>query len=195
MKKPRYMQVNLKDLADIRTGHSFRGRIADDPQGDIRVVQIKDIKRRTWLSPEALPRMKWPGSGEPPLLGPDDILLPGRGEHYTAARVDGSENTVTTSQVYVIHPRTQNVTSEYLGWYLNQPAASNYILTHCTGTSIPMLSKQALGELQVPVPPLETQHKIVKLHRIWEQERALTEELLHNREQMLAGIFQRLLEQ
>lgn len=195
MKKPHGMHQTLKNLADIRTGHSFRGRIADDPEGDIRVVQIKDIRHAARLAPETLPRMKWPGTGAPPLLDADDILLPGRGEHYRAARVEGDEPVVTTSQVFVIRPRTRALTPAYLGWYFNQPAASNYILAHRSGTGIPMLSSKALGELQVPVPPLEVQHQVVALQRLWERERALTEQLLHNREQMLAGIFQRLLEQ
>jgi restriction endonuclease S subunit len=57
-----------------------------------------------------------------------------------------------------------------------------------------MLRIHTLGALPVPVPPLETQRKIVALQRLWEQEKQLTERLLHNRETMLAGIFQHLLE-
>jgi restriction endonuclease S subunit len=58
-----------------------------------------------------------------------------------------------------------------------------------------MLGIDSLGALPVPVPSLETQRKILALQRLWEQEKQLTEQLLHNRETMLASIFQHLLEQ
>ena len=37
----------LQSIADIRTGHTFRDKITDDPQGDVHVLQIKDIKGRS----------------------------------------------------------------------------------------------------------------------------------------------------
>lgn len=60
---------------------------------------------------------------------------------------------------------------------------------------MPMLNKQSLGALPVKLPPLATQQKIVFIQRCWEQEKQLTEQLLSNRELMLDGIFQQLLEQ
>lgn len=188
------MHKHLKTLADIRTGHTFRGKIVDDSQGDIRFVQIKDVKGQTSLQSESLPRMQWPGTGEPPLLTEGDILIPARGEHYDAAVIDGRVPSIATSQLFVLHPRSKNISSEYLVWYLNQPAARNHFRAHSTGTSIAMLNKTTLGALLVPVPPLETQRKIVALQRLWEQEQLLTEQLLHNRETLLAGVFQHLLE-
>ena len=225
------MRKILQTLTDIRTGHTFRGKITDDPQGDIRVVQIKDImetsarasrrvkrsrkslpsdvegfdsregsripgvrKSQFAISTEKLPRIQWEGAGAPPLLAAGDILLPARGEYYDAVIADGAAPSIATSQLFVLRPRTDTVSPEFLHWYLNQTAARNYFRTHSTGTSIPMLSIKTLGALPVPVPPLETQHRIIALQRLWEQEKQLTERLLHNRETMLAGIFQQLLE-
>lgn len=190
----RNMHKPLQSLADIRTGHTFRGKIPEDPQGDVRFVQIKEVKGQTSLRSENLPRMQWQGCGEPPLLAEGDILIPARGEHYDAAVIDGVLPSIATSQLFVLHPCSKNISSEYLGWYLNQPAARNYFRANSTGTSIPMLNKTTLGALLVPVPPLEIQRKIVALQRLWEQEKRLTEQLLQNRETMLAGVFQHLLE-
>ena len=189
------MHKPLHSLAAIRTGHTFRGRITEDPQGDIHYVQIKDIKGQTQLRSETLPRTNWQGPAEPPMLGAGDILLPARGEYYDAVVADGAAPVVATSQFFVLRPRSDAVTADYLGWYLNRPEARSYFLTHRTGTSIPMLSKSSLGELPVPVPTLEVQHQILALQQLWEQEQELTELLLHNRERMLTGIFQQLLEQ
>lgn len=188
------MRKSLHSLADIRSGHTFRGRIPEDPRGEVRFVQIKDIKGQTQLQSEHLPRTHWQGAAEPPLLSACDILLPARGEYYDAVVVDGAAPVVATSQFWVLTPRSRSIGSDYLAWYLNRPEARSYFLTHRTGTGIPMLSKNALGELPVPVPALEIQRRILALQQLWERERELTEQLLHNRKRMLAGIFQHLLE-
>lgn len=185
---------SLQTIADIRAGYTFRTKITDDPQGGIRVLQIKDIKGRSEVQPEPLPRIQWQGAGAPPLLAAGDIVLPARGEYYNAAIADGAVPVIATSQFFVLEVRNKAITPEFLCWYLNQPAAQNYFRANRTGTGMPMLGKQILGALPVPVPPLATQHKIVALQRLWEREKQVTEQLLHNRETMLAGIFQHLLE-
>jgi hypothetical protein len=188
------MHKPLKALADIRTGYTFRGKIKEDPQGEVRVLQIKDIKGRREVLTEQLPRMQWQGAGVPPLLVAGDIVLPARGDYYHAALADGAAPIVATSQLFVLHPSNKTVTAEFLSWYLNQPAAQNYFRANRTGTSISMLSRQVLGALSVPVPTLAIQHKIVALRLLLEREKNITEQLLHNRQQMFAGIFQHLLE-
>lgn len=188
------MRKPLQAIADIRTGHTFRGKLPEDPQGDVRVLQIKDIKGHAARLPDTLPRIRWQGSGPPPLLAAGDIVLPSRGEYYEAVMADGKTPVVATSQLFVLRVHNKAVTPEFLCWYLNQPAARNYFHANRTGSNISMLSRHTLGVLPVVVPPLETQHKIVGLQRLWERERHITEQLLHNRETLLKGVFQHLLE-
>lgn len=189
------MRKQLHTIADIRAGHTFRGKIKNDLQGDIPVLQIRDIKDHTTLTTENLPRIKWQNLKEAATVRTDDILMPARGEYYKAAIMRGGEPAVATSQLFVLRLKTKEMMPEYLGWFLNQRTAQQYFLTHRSGTSIPMLNKQSLGMLEVSIPPLETQAKIVAIQECWEQEKQLTEQLLINREQMLNGIFQQLLEQ
>ncbi|MES9951024.1 MAG: restriction endonuclease subunit S [Candidatus Thiodiazotropha sp.] len=190
-----FMRKPLHTIADIRTGHTFRGRIEEDSSGDFPVVQIKDLKDRTRITSDQLPRITWQSDREPTPAVADDILLPTRGEHYNAVILQGSEPTIVTGQLYVLKTKTTQMTPEFLAWYLNQKTAQHYFLSHRSGTGIPMLNKQTLGLLKIPAPLLETQQKIVAMHELWEQERQLTEQLLNNREIMLNGIFQHLLEQ
>lgn len=188
----------LNKLADIRAGHTFRGRIVEDPSGNIPVVQIKDLKDQTRLAADQLPRMNWPGGKTADrsvaTVHPGDILLPARGEYYQASMLGGNEPVIATNQLFVLRLTSKAITPEYLSWYINQSTAQKYFLTHRGGTSIPMLNKQSLGALPVVVPPLAIQEKILVIQRCWEEEKRVTEQLLTNRENMLKGVFQRLLE-
>lgn len=189
-----YMHKPLNTIADIRVGHTFRGRINEDPKGNIPVLQIKDLKDQAILTAENLPRINWQGTKVVATVQPGDVLLPARGEYYLASVLQGDEPVIASSQLFVLCLTSNDIISEYLSWYMNQREAQNYFLTHRSGTSMPMLNKQSLGGLPVAVPSLATQEKIVAVQRCWEQEKQLTEQLLANREQMLKGIFQQLLE-
>ncbi|WP_177421021.1 restriction endonuclease subunit S [endosymbiont of Lamellibrachia barhami] len=194
-----YMRKPLNTIANIRAGYTFRGRVNEDPTGNIPVLQIKDLKDRVMLTGDQLPRINWPdtkrAAKEAATVQPGEILLPARGEYYRASILLGDEPVIATSQLFVLRLTSKKITPEYLNWYLNQSTAQHYFQTHRSGTSMPMLNKQSLGALPVAIPPLSTQEKIVSVQRCWEQEQQLTKQLLANREQMLNGIFQQLLEQ
>ena len=188
------MRKPLRTLAEIGIGHSFRSGIDDDARGDIRVLQIRDIKDSVDLRPDLLPRIIWSGDGKPPLLKPGDVVLPSRGGRYDAVLVRSKEPMLASGQLYVLHPSHRSLLPEYLCWFLNQPASRNYMLKNRAGTGIPSLSRQVLGDLSVPVPALETQRKIVALQQLWQQEQSLTRQLLVNRQTMLDSMFGKFLE-
>lgn len=188
------MRKPLRSLAEIRVGHSFRTRIEDDPQGDIRVLQIRDVREGAEIPVELLPRMAWSMVNQAPLLKPGDVVLPARGDRYDAVLIRSSAPTLASGQLYILHPNRAGLTPEYLCWYLNQAEARNYILKNRAGTGIPTLSRPVLGDMPVPVPALETQRKIVELQQLWQQEQSLTQQLLTNRQKMLDGIFSKFLE-
>jgi len=191
------MYKPLNKLVEIRSGHAFRGSISDTPEGDVRVLQIKDIKACATINEEGLPRIRWTNAKAPTALKKGVIVMPARGEHYNAATYikqdDSDKPVVATNQLFILRSRSDAVTTEYLCWYLNQASSQHYFKTHASGTSIPMLKKHSLGALQVKLPPLDIQHKIVSIYALWLQEKQLNEKLQNNREQMLHGIFQQLM--
>jgi restriction endonuclease S subunit len=184
----------LNHIANIRTGHTFRGRIVENPVGEVPVVQIRDLRRCLWIASDQLSRIERPKEKSVAPARPGDILLPARGEHYHAAILQGDEPAIATNQLYILEPKSKRVNTEFLGWYLNQRAAQHYFKTHRSGSNISMLNITSLGALPVPLPTIDIQDKIVRLYRTWIKERAITESLLNNREIQLTAIFQRLLE-
>lgn len=188
------MRKPLNKLADIRIGYSFRTKIENDPLGDVRVLQISDIRNAAAIDPDALPLVKWMVANEPPFLRRGDVVIPARGDHYEALVIESDEPMVASGGLFAIEPTAKTVRPDYLCWFLNQPESRHYILKNRAGSSIPSVSRAVLGDLPVTVPPLQTQQKILALAHWWRQEQAVSQQLLANRQKMLDGIYSKLLE-
>lgn len=194
------MRTTLQSLADIRTGYTFRGKIVPDSQGNVRVLQIKDIKGWPAVHARNLTLTKFEDAEAVQPLHVGDVVLPARGEYYQATLFgpgppdSADEPVIATSQLWVIRVKDNSVSPPYLCWYLNQSATRQKFLSRLSGSNILMLNKEGLSTLPIAVPSLETQLKIVTLQYLWEQEKKVTQQLLVNREKMLSGIFGRLLE-
>ncbi|WP_336928595.1 restriction endonuclease subunit S [Acinetobacter oleivorans] len=196
--------VKLSDIAEVRTGFTFREKVEELQTGNAYIVQIKDarsLRDQTYsqsLYSDDLPRINMPTKINAPLnIG--SVLLPSRGEYYRAfyflGRKDKSLDlpVIASSQFLILSPKTEELLPEYLCWYLNQPMTQHELNNKSQGSNIPMLTVTKVSSLEIELPSLEKQKQIIQLNYIWEQEQALTQKLLQNREQMMQGMFQQLL--
>ena len=100
---------------------------------------------------------------------------------------------VATSQFLIVSLRRQEreIVPEYLCWLLNHPMIQQWF--HRSGTNIQLITKSALLDVDIPVPPLETQLRLIDLQRVWQKEDELINKLQKNRHQLELGILQKLL--
>ncbi|VAX07889.1 hypothetical protein MNBD_GAMMA25-1138 [hydrothermal vent metagenome] len=183
--------TKLGELADIRSGHPFRGRVKHTPdKWDYYVLQLKDVQKNGHIDLAQAAQINMMKEKPPRPLQQGNILLRARGGYYYSGLFNANRNNViATSQFFILSP-TDKVVPAYLCWYLNQPMAQQYLQRNDTGTNIPMLNKQTISDLPVTLPSINTQHKIAEIHQRWLKEKKLTEELLNNREQMMRGLCQ-----
>lgn len=197
----------LGEIADVRTGFTFREKIAELSRGgNAHVAQIKDV-RSTWeatgttsLKAQQLPLISWEGK-DTAFAGPGTVLLPSRGAKggyfrasYLIPDMQSSLPIVVSSQFLVITPNP-GVLPEFLCWSLNRHGTQHRISegAGAQGTSLVMLSVKAAKEIELEIPDITIQQKIVQLNELWDREKQLTQALLNNRETMLQGMFQHLL--
>lgn len=184
--------IKLGQLASIRTGHAFRGKVKHTPSAwNYYVLQLGDVQKDCHINLDQAARVDMTSEKPPQSLQPGDILLRARGGYYYSGLFSGeAPNVIASGQFLVLTPNTQMADPAYVCWYLNQPPSQQYFERNDTGTNIPMINKRTLSDLPVPLPALQTQHKIATIHQTWLREKALTERLLHNREQMVRGVCQ-----
>jgi len=183
----------LSELADVRSGYTFRGALKNDPAGDVRVLQIKDARRSAVIIPDSLITVRWEGSKAPPSLTPGEIAVVARGDTNNAALCIEGQRVVASSQFFILSPKTSEILPEYLCWMINLPESQQNL--ERIGSSIQAISKHSLMHMQIPLPSLETQTRLAHLQRLWDEEDQLIAELHTNREQMLKGIYQQLIKE
>jgi restriction endonuclease S subunit len=171
----------LKDMATIRSGRLFRGKIEPDPTGHYQVIQIGDIDVDRKLSYKDMTRISLPDIKRSQLVQKGDVLFISRGlRKHAVAITEELNNVITTSQIFILRP-CEMLLPEYLAWYLNQLPAQRYLEEHSSGTNVSLINMEAFGKLPVRTPKLDIQQKIVQIYELSLRERELTELILQKR--------------
>jgi restriction endonuclease S subunit len=113
------------------------------------------------------------------LVAVGDVLFRSRGDRNTATALDDrfTEPSVAVLPLIVLRPNLRLVVPEYLAWALNQPAAQRHFAAAARGTSIRMVPKSSLDDLQLDVPGLDTQRRIVAIAALAAHETKLLHQL------------------
>ncbi len=179
--------MNLGRLTEVQTGYPFRARFEHDPNGDVTVIQMKDIDDSNLLHPEVTNKVTLPKGKDHHMLRPGDLVFRSRGRSNGAALVgDGIGAAVLAAPMLLIRPIA--VLPAYLCWFINAPSTQAQLASMSAGTSVQMISAEALKSLDVPVPSLEHQHQIVTLAALAEREQTLLSKISQARHQLVTHI-------
>lgn len=181
--------VPLGSLAEIRPGYQTRSRIEADASSPFRIIQLRDIAATVeWSSVMAF---KPDVETERYLVADGDVLLSCRGGTNVGIALAGvPTNTVASSNFYILRIRRPDLLPAYLGWYLNQPTAQEFFRTRAQGTRTALLTKADLADLDVPIPPLPIQERVVRLAALRRTERELAGKLESHKELLMALVCQ-----
>ncbi len=152
----------LADIADIRPGYIARAAVPDNPLGTHRLLQLRDFNSdRT--APDMTNAVRFsPESRSPPrVLKAGDVLFMAKGSGTFSLAVPAlAEPTLASGSFFVVTPRP-GVAPAYLAWFLNHESTLRTLSRLSTsGTSMPVISRETLEALEVPMPPLATQETI-----------------------------------
>lgn len=172
------MKFTLKKIASIQMGYSFRMRLDFMDQGQIAIVQMKDLNDENRVDCKDLMRVGMNTVKEHHLVRPGDIVFRSRGQVPTAAiLIEDPGPAVVAAPLLRIRVDQNVVLPDYLVWYINQPSSQALLLSRAKGTSLKMISKRALESLDVTVPPIEKQRAIAELAALANEEQRLLKKI------------------
>ena len=178
--------MKLKEIALVQMGHSFRSRLEATEHGRTRVLQMKDISSDNRLVFDNLIQIDIKKIKLNHLLETGDIVFRARGCDNSSALVDRKiENTIIAAPLFRIRIKKAVILPIYLHWYLNQETAQNYLKKHAKGTSVKMISKKTLEEMEIFIPPNQIQSQIIEIAELANIEKKLLITLALKRKQLI----------
>jgi restriction endonuclease S subunit len=180
----------LPDVCTIHSGYTARGRLEDTDDGGVLTIQLGDISADGIIHPERLTRVQLEGLPDRYFVRTGDVVFRSRGERNTASVLDDRlrEPALAVLPLLVLRPKIDVVMPEYLAWAINQPPAQRHFDLAARGTNIRMIPRSSLDDLNLEIPDIETQAKIVAIDALAEQERALALLIAETRRRMLSMI-------
>lgn len=169
-------QAQLREVADMQLGITLRG--ADSSRhhsdGTHQLIRIGDISDDGYLRISEPNLIKLDAdTASRAALRAGEVLLAARGTRMTAALFPGGFSAVAGSQFLVIRAHGDVLLPDYLRWFLNLPSTQENLNARARGSYVRSLPAGALGELEIPVPPLPRQRAIAELYELGLREKQL----------------------
>lgn len=188
------MYRKIDKIAEVFSGYTFRGRVEEDPQGDIFVLQAKDLS--AYLDISGVNRLV-PVSSEslrrPLFLRYNDVLLvsraTGTGLFRSTVFTGAAENVMPSSSVHVIRVNDVSILPKYLSLYLNSEAGQKSLQQIVTGAYVQSILIKNLLEYQIPIPPIHAQKTLIALYENFLKQKQLVKRKQELKQNIINAVF------
>ena len=182
-------EVALMTVASIQVGYQAKTGIKERARGTHRLIQSKDFDSFHRLRSENLTVFFPERKPETYSVHKGDVLFQARGVvHFAYCIEDDLKDTLAAGSFYILRLRHENLLPQYLAWWLNQSKAQAYFQSQARGAGMSYISKNTLSRLQVQIPPLSVQKKVVKIVTLAKHEQFLLDRLSELRSRLVKAV-------
>lgn len=189
--------MKLKDISNLRTGlvtARKKASAVDEETFSYRAVTLKSFNRKGSLSIEYLDDFTAKEEIKKNYLTQyNDILVRLREPNIAVLIKEDNIDLLIPSVVATIRIDSDSVDSKFLTYYLNSTTAKRALNSSITGTAINMIKTKELEDLEIKLPSLEEQKKIVEFLDLTNKEIDLLEELKNQKEKYYSEVFNNIL--
>jgi restriction endonuclease S subunit len=188
------MKIRIKDISDVQMGYSFRSRLEIKADGQLLVIQMKDLGDDNRVDLSNVQKIDIDSFDDKHFVKKGDLIFRSRGMTNTAAILDTETNVaIVAAPLLRIRVDNTKVLPEYLCWFINQRSSRQYFAVRREGTHGGMISRRTLENLPLELPALELQKKIVELMLLHERRQILEKKRLDMREQKMNALLLKLI--
>jgi hypothetical protein len=176
------VKVELKKIASVQMGYSFRARLDSMNFGAVAVIQMKDLTNKNRVDCSSLARVDMKKPKEHHLVKPGDLIFRSRGLASTSAiLLDEPGIAVVSAPLLRIRVSDNGILPEYLNWFISQSPAQAFLASRAKGTSQKMIGKEEMDELEIFVPLLKRQKAIAEMASLADKEQQIMKMLAEKR--------------
>ena len=167
------MKSRLSNIAKFQSGVYEQ----PDINADTLYLQAVHFTRVGIFDKTVGPQLKLNNKLEKHLLKDEDVLFAAKGlNNFAIVYYNHIGKAVASSSFIVIKIPEENkhiILPDYLAWFLTHHKQIKLIHKQL-GTTIPSISMKQLSELEIDIPSIEVQKRIVSVHQLREKEKELT---------------------
>ncbi len=180
--------MRLSKIAKIQSGYISRGKIDPREDGTHFLLQARDVDaERLTYQADSLVRFSPDLSRKDWVLKTDDVLFMARGtRNYSVLINNIPARALAAACFFIVRVSSDQVLPYYLCWYLNQALVDHYLSRHSgRGVHMPVVRRSVLESIEISIPSLEVQSKIVKLDVLLQKELELFDKLAAKRRELI----------
>ncbi|MEI7425938.1 MAG: restriction endonuclease subunit S [Candidatus Moraniibacteriota bacterium] len=157
---------DLKDIAEVIAGYSFRTALRGKENAALFVLQAKNILDDSTVDESNLDGIDFENYRSKAIVKKGDVVISSRGSFRAGLVSLGIKDIIASSSVYILRLKNNNVTAEYLAIYLNSREGQRQLNESATGAAIRSIRRYELGNIAITLPNMEIQEKIVELYYV-----------------------------
>lgn len=181
--------ARLADVCKIQTGYTARGALKPVLSGGVKAMQLRDVQDGVVFDASNLPSYELNGAIDRYWVGPGDVLFRSRGEKNAAIAVAGTSGAaIAVLPLLILRPNHNVIEAQYLAWFINQAPSQKYFDSCARGTGIRMISRPCLEDLEIVVPDLGVQRRVVEVDRLARREGELQMLLVEKRAALSSAV-------
>ena len=185
-----HMNLNITKIAEIQYGTYEKTH----EQGDVKYLNVghfDDFGKLTQFSDSFLKsddkNMKF-------LLSENDVLFAAKGSrNFAWAYKNEHGPCIPSSAFYIIRLNPDVILGEYLASFLNTNRIQYLIKQMVTGSGMPSIPKKEFLQLDITVPPINEQQKLIDIALLMDNDIELTNELLNAKITLKEGLMDKLI--
>jgi len=190
--------LKLKDISNLRTGivtSRKKASLSDKEIFTYKTVTLKSFNQNSCLNINDSDSFESKEKIDSIYLTQTDDILVRLREPVTAIYIDEEcQNLLIPSLVSIIRvTKDENINSKFLAYYLNSNVVKRALESSLKGTTISMIKTKDLEDLNIKLPSLKEQNKIVEFLDLSKEELTLLENLKTEKEKYYSTVFEKLL--
>lgn len=168
------MKSRLANITKFQSGIYER----PDINADTLYLQAVHFTRAGIFDKTVGQQLKLNNRFEKHLLKEGDLLFAAKGlNNFAVVYYNDIGKAVASSSFIVIKINEENkqaIQPDYLAWFITHHKQIKLMHQQQLGTTIPSISMKQLSELEIDIPPIAVQKRIVSVHQLREKEKELT---------------------
>ncbi|MEC3248233.1 restriction endonuclease subunit S [Bacillus cereus] len=186
----------LSEICHIRTG--YQG--TRDPGETYQLINLTNLDVNGLIDFNNVKTFSTEKMDGKYLLKKGEILFKKSQSSQYAAGVfsEGPDNLVPSIHFFILSINEKSkdiVIPEYLAWYLGEDVARKYFQSIAAGMVTATIKKSDLAKLEIAIPPIDVQRKLIEIQRLALEERKIMEEFIFLREQQIKNTLTNLVSQ